>query len=271
MRVVKAHAYGNDFLIVAEADLGARDPAAVARAACERHTGVGADGLIVYRPEARGVRMRLFNADGSRAELSGNGLRCLAAWLVRTAEAPGTCARPGTDVSITTDAGEKHLRLVGVEDGRYTFRAAMGPPEEIAERDLEVAGERVRVVTLRVGNPQCVVLDEVAEQRFVRLAPALAAHPAFPAGTNVEFASLEAPDRLRIRIWERGVGPTRSSGTGACAAAAAAVVARGAARTVVVEAPGGAQRVEWREDGLYLTGWAVLVLTGEWQPPPGLA
>ncbi len=268
MRVVKTHAYGNDFLLVAETDIGDGDRAAVARAACERHAGIGADGLIVYRPRPDGARMWLYNADGSAAELSGNGLRCLAAWLLHAAGSDRSGDRTARAVHVETDAGTKRLTLVDREAGRYTLRAAMGAPEQMAERDLEVAGERLHVLTMRVGNPQCVVLGEASETRLHRFGSALATHAAFPDGTNVELASVEAPDRVRILIWERGVGPTLSSGTGACAAAVAAAVAGGARRDVVVEAPGGAQRVEWREDGLYLTGWAEVILVGDWLSPP---
>jgi diaminopimelate epimerase len=102
--------------------------------------------------------------------------------------------------------------------------------------------------------------------RFERLGPALSAHPRFPAGTNVEFAVGEAPDQVRILIWERGVGPTQASGTGACASAVAAAVAGGAGRDVSVEAPGGTQRVEWKDDGVYLTGWAEVLFDGRWVP-----
>jgi diaminopimelate epimerase len=140
----------------------------------------------------------------------------------------------------------------------------MGPPDAIAQRDLSVAADTVLAVTLRVGNPQCVVLGEATEARLHRLGLALATHPAFPEGTNVEFADVEAPDRVRILIWERGVGPTLASGTGACAAAVAAASYGGAGRDVLVTSPGGTQRVEWRDDGLYLTGWAEVVLTGAW-------
>ena len=104
------------------------------------------------------------------------------------------------------------------------------------------------------------------DARFRRLGPVLEHHPAFPDGTNVEFAQVEAPDRLGILIWERGVGPTQASGTGACAAAVAAAAFAGASRDVQVVSPGGTQRVEWRSDGLYLTGWAEITVTGEWRP-----
>jgi diaminopimelate epimerase len=116
-----------------------------------------------------------------------------------------------------------------------------------------------------MGNPQCIVLGALpTPERFQRLGPALSTHAAFPAGTNVEFALVEAPDRVRILIWERGVGPTTSSGTGSSASAVAAAAHGGAARAVDVVAPGGTQRVEWTAEGVYLTGWAQIVLDGEW-------
>jgi diaminopimelate epimerase len=138
----------------------------------------------------------------------------------------------------------------------------MGPPEQVQRRTLDVDGAAIHAITLRVGNPQCVVLGDVTEGRLHGLASRLAVHPAFPAGTNVELANVEAPDHVRILIWERGVGPTEASGTGACAAAVAAIAYGGAARDVTVQSPGGVQRVEWRDDGLYLTGWAEIVLEG---------
>jgi len=145
------------------------------------------------------------------------------------------------------------------------FRAFMGDPERIQRATLDVGGQPVSVVTLWMGNPQCVCLDEpLDDDTFHRLGAALERHPAFPNRTNVELARVEAPDRIRIRIWERGVGPTESSGTGSCAAAAAAAVFGGAGRDVEVMAPGGTQRVEWREDGMYLTGSAHIVLEGRW-------
>jgi diaminopimelate epimerase len=140
----------------------------------------------------------------------------------------------------------------------------MGQPQQIARRTLDVGGKPVDVVTLRVGNPQCVVLGEVTEDRLHAVAAPLAVHSAFPEGTNVELASVDTPTRVRILIWERGVGPTESSGTGACAAAVAAMEFAGAARAVDVEAPGGTQHVAWRDDGLYLTGWAEIIAEARW-------
>ena len=206
--------------------------------------------------------MKLLNADGSRSELSGNGLRCLAALVARSQN-----LLAGTTVTVDTDAGAKALELLAGEGQRYTFRAAMGQPTNLRQIVIGVMGEQVTASVLEIGNPQCIVLGPLPDlERFNRLGPALSTHPMFPAGTNVEFAQVEKSDRVRILIWERGVGPTEASGTGACAAAVAAMAYGGAARTVDVISPGGSQRVEWRDDGLYLTGWAEVLFEGEWIP-----
>lgn len=206
--------------------------------------------------------MRLLNADGSRSEVSGNGVRCLGAWIASQRGVP----MPGQQapIEIQTDAGIKRLELLGYENGRYTFRAAMGVPDRVGLEKLDVAGVSVDVVTLRVGNPQCVVLGDVTEERLHTVASALAVHPHFPEGTNVELAAVEAPDRVRVLIWERGVGPTEASGTGACAAAVAAIQFGGAARDIEIVSPGGSQRVEWTDEGLFLTGWAELIAEAAW-------
>jgi diaminopimelate epimerase len=261
--VVKAHAFGNDFLLVRARDVdAAQDRPALARALCERHRGIGADGLILYEQTPAGASMELLNADGSRSEVSGNGVRCLGAWLA--AKRGDTTPGHSGPIDIETHAGTKRLQLLDSAGGRYTFRAAMGAPEDIRLATIEVNGRSVEAVTLRVGNPQCVVLGEVSKARLHTLAAALAVHPHFPEGTNVELAVVESPDRVRILIWERGVGPTEASGTGACAAAVAAIQYGGAARDVQIVSPGGAQRVEWTDEGLFLTGWAELVAEAAW-------
>jgi diaminopimelate epimerase len=266
--LAKAHAYGNDFLFIPHEYAEALDPHALARSTCARHTGIGGDGLILYTLAPDGTaRMTLYNADGSPSELSGNGLRCLAALVlhVRQSQRERESA-PITEVTVDTDAGWKTLTLVAHAGRRYTFRAAMGQPANVARETLDVAGERLDVTTLQVGNPQCVVLvDELPDEaRFHRLGPAISTHGRFAAGTNVEFAKLDAHDKVSILIWERGVGPTMASGTGACAAAVSAIAHGGADRDVDVTAPGGTQRVEWRDDGIYLTGWAEVVFEGHW-------
>ncbi|MBM3806748.1 MAG: diaminopimelate epimerase [Acidimicrobiia bacterium] len=265
LSIAKAHAYGNDFLFVPADQVENLKLDELSRRLCHRHSGLGGDGVIYYTIAPNGTaQMKLINTDGSPSELSGNGLRCLAALVLYRREHARLA--PISEVRVDTDAGWKTLSLISRQGGRYTFRAAMGQPERVTEESIEAAGETLTVTTLAIGNPQCVALmQELPElQRFNRLGPALATHRRFPEGTNVEFAVVEAPDRVRILIWERGVGPTHASGTGACASAISAIAHGGAARDVQVIAPGGAQRVEWLADGVYLTGWAEVVFDGHW-------
>jgi len=267
LSVAKAHAYGNDFLFVpAEQAEGVRLDE-LSRRLCNRHSGLGGDGVIYYTIAPDGTaQMKLINTDGSPSELSGNGLRCLAALVLYRREQARLA--PINEVRVDTQAGWKTLTLVSRLGGRYTFRAAMGQPERVFQERIEAAGETLLVTTLAIGNPQCVALmKELPDQeRFNRLGPALSTHPRFSEGTNVEFAVVEAPDRVRILIWERGVGPTHASGTGACASAISAIEHGGADRDLQVIAPGGTQRVEWTDDGIYLTGWAEVVFDGHWVP-----
>jgi len=260
MRFSKAHAYGNDFLYIRAADAADRSAEALARELCDRHTGVGADGLILYEPTPDGALMRLFNADGSRSEVSGNGVRGLAALLLRD-DGRGEAA-----LAIDSEGGVKRLVRVGGAGSRQTFRAAMGWPVDLRRVSLVAAGERLHVVVMNFGNPQAVVLGPLPDDaRFRRLGPALERHELFPARTNVEFAQIESPESVRILIWERGVGATMSSGTGSCASLIAAAAFGSAARSADVIAPGGTQRVEWRDDSVYLTGWAEVLFDGEWR------
>lgn len=255
----KAHAYGNDFLYVAGSEV--RDAALdlLAREICERHTGIGADGLIVYERTGGEAVMRLFNADGSRAEVSGNGVRALGALLLD--------GEPQLEAELTvrTEGGTKRLARIGRDGPRQTFRSSMGAPADLRTITIDVAGESLSAVALNMGNPQCVVLGRLPDEaRFRRLGAALERHQAFPEGTNVEFAVVERPTHVRMLIWERGVGPTSSSGTGSCAALVAAAAFGGAARAGEVAAPGGTQWVDWQADDVLLTGWAEVVCTGTW-------
>ena len=260
MKFSKAHAYGNDFLYVRRADV----PADVAEDAlaiemCARHLGVGADGLIIFEPTPDGASMRLLNADGSPSEVSGNGVRGLAALLLRDDH------REDARVTIRTEGGVKHLVRTSRDASSQTFRAAMGLPVDLRQVEATVDGEALRLVVMTFGNPQCVVLGALPDEaRFQRIGPALERHTLFPNRTNVEFAYVEGVDSVRILIWERGVGPTTSSGTGSCASLIAAARFGGAGRTSHVIAPGGTQLVDWREDSVYLTGSAEVVHDGTW-------
>ena len=275
--IVKAHALGNDFLLVRAAavqDIG--DLGELARRACDRHRGPGADGLMVLTDTAQGADTRLYNADGGEAEVSGNGVRCAAGWLARERR-----LQPGASLVLGTVAGPKRLELKAVDRHRLTFRADMGAPTNLREEEIDLGSDRgqtrvrhmsdpgltpgrVRAVVMNVGNPQCVVLGPATQERLQTLASSLAVHPFFPAGTNVELAEIEGPGQVRILIWERGVGPTEASGTGACAAAVAAAFAGGASRAIDVTSPGGTQHVEWTTDTIWLTGWTEVVADMNW-------
>jgi diaminopimelate epimerase len=197
--------------------------------------------------------------------VSGNGVRALAALIGRNDPAEALA------LVIATEGGPKRLTRISRTATHQTFRAAMGAPVGLRRESVVVDGETVSLVVLNMGNPQAVVLGPLPDEaRFTRLGAALERHPLFPERTNVEFAEVEAPGRVRIRIWERGAGPTTSSGTGSCAALVAAAEFGGAAREADVIAPGGAQRVEWLADGVYLTGSAEVVCAGEWLRPVGV-
>ena len=278
MHFTKAHAYGNDFIYVRKDAVegvrpggpGVTDGAgwpggldALARELCDRHTGIGGDGLIVFEPTPDGASMVLFNADGSRAEVSGNGVRALGAILLRDARA-SDC----DTVTVHTEAGPKPLTRTTPPEARgtrQTFRTAMGLPRDLRQTAITAGSETLRIAVMDFGNPQAVLLGPLPDrERFARLGSSLEHHQMFPAGTNIEFAQVESPQVVRILIWERGVGPTFSSGTGSCAALVAAAAFGGASRQAEVIAPGGAQHVEWLDDSVYLTGWAEVVFDGEW-------
>ena len=264
MKLIKAQAYGNDFLMadVTNAPV-VGDRAALARRVCDRHQGIGADGLVFVSQTHAGVETELFNCDGSRAEVSGNGVRCVGAWLARERS-----LRVGGTLVIGTAAGPKTLTLMSGTGVEFTFRADMGQPANVTERSIDVGGEAVRATVLSMGNPQCVVFvapDQLTDERLTRVGGALAVHPSFPEGTNVELGAFSSRTRLRILIWERGVGPTSSSGTGTCAAAVAAIVHHGAKSPLEVAAPGGVQRVDITDAGaVILEGWAALVAKIDW-------
>ncbi|MGE3176213.1 MAG: diaminopimelate epimerase [Vicinamibacterales bacterium] len=262
MRFAKAHAYGNDFLYVHQSLVTGVALDRLAVEMCDRHTGVGADGLILYTQEGSQVPMRLLNADGSDAEVSGNGVRALGALVLL--HAPEAHA----EVTVQTAAGPKHLARLERQGTRQLFRSAMGLPRDLQQVPIDVAGETVNAVVLSFGNPQCVVVGPLPDAaRFARLGAALERHDRFPNRTNVEFAQVESPGRVRILIWERGCGPTQSSGTGSCASLVAAAAFGGASRSAEVVAPGGAQQVEWTPESVYLTGWAEVLCEGEWLRP----
>lgn len=265
----KAHACGNDFLVVTEDAAKSQDWAELTRRLCARNTGVGADGIEFFGwtgPKAG--RIRLHNADGSIAEISGNGTRCVAAWMAEAIE-----AKAGDALEITTDAGLRvcHVNAVDANDG-YTvdITTGMGVPE-FKNRIVTIpGGVQVPGVEVSTGNPHFAIVVDNAEftvdgQRWQSIGQQICGHPDFPYQTNVEFVRIVGPGEIEIRIFERGVGPTTSSGTGTSACATAAIGLYGCTSPLRVVAPGGAQTVEWEGSGkeLYLTGPAALIARGE--------
>jgi diaminopimelate epimerase len=259
----KTEAHGNDFLLVAESDVDREARESVARAICDRLRGVGADGLLLYRGAEDDFSMTLHNSDGSPAEISGNGLRCLAAYLVYR----GLATRD--PVSVSTGAGRLSLSLLERNEPRFRFRANMGPPRHIAKQTLVVDGESLEATTLSLGNPHAVLFRrpfDVAELRS--LGPRLEVHPRFPQKTNVEIVEILSSSDIRMGIWERGVGETASSGTGSSASAVASIWNGLATSPVRVHCPGGVMTVAWAEGGdVFLEGDATIVAEGDYLFP----
>lgn len=250
----KASACGNDFLIVQGAAV-AGDMSAISRRMCDRHSGVGADGVEWLFPDAGAdVRAQLFNADGSEAEVSGNGTRCVAAWL--------SSQTGKSDVVIRTGAGLKTCRLTGRQGATFEFDADMGAPVVVGDAVIETMGVRAVGTKVSMGNPHFAMLVDSFSEGWQRQAALIASQPAFPEGTNVEYVAVRGPNEIEIRLFERGVGETLSSGTGSCASAVAAIVGKRVSSPVSVTAPGGTQTVRW-EGNVFLRGPATLVCRGE--------
>jgi diaminopimelate epimerase len=256
----KAHGARNDFLLTWGGEAPLRDHASIAVAICDRNAGVGGDGWMLVRPpDAEGyASIRLFNSDGSEAEISGNGTRCAAALLV----AAGYLDR---DVPIVTGAGLKHLRVVAREDNRFVFEMNMGTPKVVAlDHDLE--GQRCTI--LDVGNPQCTFFVDSFAFDWVKRGAYVEQHPYFPNRTNVSFIRVVDRHTIDVRFFERGAGVTMSSGTGSTGAAAAAV-ARGLVETPVkVLTPAGPLELRWQGDAVFLVGPAEITARGEFYYQP---
>ena len=298
MRFAKFHGYGNDYIVFEAAQLSAsagwsNDFVRIGevgpfgdfvRRVCHRHYGAGADGVAVVEPSGEDsgadFRLRIFNADGTEAAMSGNGSRCAAAYLhhrrLWTAD----------ELRLTTRAGVKRYHLRGHPGpGRYLFEAeigrplfdpdsipfaapaAAGPLPEVRDFPLALpTGETVAVTALQMCNPNCCVfVTDFDAADWRRVGKLIEPHPQFPEKTNVEFVRVRSRGEIEVRVWERGVGETLSSGTGASAAAVASAHTGRTDRRVRVHMPGGTLEVFWREDDeVLLTGTAEAVYEGEW-------
>ncbi len=264
MRFVKVHGAGNDFVLLPDPEDALTLEPPLVRRLCARHHGLGGDGVIRLAPAREGVAADVFmdyrNADGSLAEMCGNGVRCVAKHVADHGLVPGDVVR------VDTRGGVKTVRVSRGPDGRVTsVRVDMGTPVVgKIDEPLEVDGQVVAVTTLSMGNPHAVTLvPDVAAAPLRRLGPALQRHPAFPDGCNVEVIAVPSRDRVRGRVWERGVGETMASGTGCAAMAVAARLLGLAERAVTVAVPGGELTVQWTDETLWVCGPAVEVATGE--------
>jgi diaminopimelate epimerase len=273
VKFAKAHGLGNDFILVAQDDTPP-DPAAMARRLCDRHEGIGGDGVLVYRLDSPRVHMRLLNADGSDGEMSGNGARCLAAYVVHRGWMPAAHV-------VQATPGPRPVEVTALSATRYRVLTDLGPAilssaeipvslpalEPVVNVPIDVAGGTVRITATSLGNPHCAVFMETPpdDTLLAALGAPLERHPLFPKRTNVEFVSVSSPHELRVRFWERGVGYTRASGTGAASAAVAAILNGRARSPVRVVCDGGALEVEWDGSGnVRQIGEVELLFEGEW-------
>lgn len=277
MRFVKLHGTGNDFVVIDARTLD-HDWNALATAICDRHFGVGGDGLILACGSDRAdVRMRIFNADGSEAEMSGNGMRC----LVKFAVDGGLVSPRGYELDVETGAGVLRVRIATAGGLVTSVRESMGPPH-LAPREIPVAidaaapvtslemqvdGHRLDVTPVSMGNPHAVYFQEapVADYPLHAVGPLVEHHELFPKRTNFEVVRMLGRDRAEMRVWERGVGETLSCGSGASATMVAARLRGLVDREIELRVPGGILELEWDGEGdVILTGPVVESFRGEW-------
>ncbi len=251
---IKATACGNDFLLIDFAHAPS-DIHSFTKRICDRHNGVGADGVEWLLPATDAdIRVRLLNADGSEAEISGNGTRCVAAWF---------CAEnQRASVVIRTGAGLKTCELINRDGNNFEFRSSMGEPEVGDDFSIKFTYGEISGTPVSMGNPHFVVFVPQFELGWQAIADQISKHHDFKYGMNVEFVHTVNPGEIEVRFCERGVGETMSSGTGSCAAAVAAIHAGKSTSPVQVRAPGGLQTVEWSGE-VHLTGPATLLCRGE--------
>lgn len=251
----KASACGNDFLIIEGAHAPA-DLSEFSRRICDRHNGVGADGVEwLFPAQDADIHARLINADGSEAEISGNGTRCVAAYLVDR----GGTERP----TVRTGAGIKQCEMVSRNQGRFEFEMEMGRPQTGSDFSISISSGEVRGTPVSMGNPHYVVFVKDFPGDWRQQGQEIGQHGAFKQGVNVEFVKVQSSTDIAVLFYERGVGETQSSGTGSCASAVASIARGFAASPLTVHAPGGPQVVRWSGTDVFLRGPAQLICRGE--------
>ena len=276
MDFVKMHGLGNDFVFIEDKTGQDKDYTALARAMCNRHTGIGADGLIVIvDSRVADVRMRIINSDGSEAEMCGNGIRCFAKYVYDsgiiekkrfTVETPAGIMEP----EITVGADNK-AELITINMGRPSFNRSEIPMEgadgRVLNEDLCVDGENWKITSLLMGVPHTVTyVDDVDSVDIEKIGPLFEKHEAFPKHTNINFAQQMDDRTVKVRTWERGAGATLACGTGSCSVAVASFLNGRTGREVDIQLPLGTLHIEYREedDNVYMTGPAAVSFTGTW-------
>jgi len=275
MQFTKMHGIGNDYVIVNCFEEDINNPSETARRVSRRHYGIGSDGLILVLPsDSAHLRMRIFNSDGSEAEMCGNGIRCVAAY------AYNHDIFPRDTMDIDTGAGGKTVRLRLQDDRATGATVNMGNPglkkaqvpmegapgERTLDEPLEVDGRKLRVTCLSMGNPHCIIpVDELDRDWCLELGPHIENHEAFPERTNVHFVKARSRDEVDVITWERGAGATLACGTGASAVCVAMNLLGETDTTITAHLPGGDLRLQWKDDGdVYMTGPAEEVFRGTW-------
>ena len=264
MRFTKAHGAGNDFVLIEDLDDTLQPNAAFVAALCDRHFGVGADGLIrIVRAANADYFMDYYNADGEVAEMCGNGIRTLAKYVADRG------IHAGDHMKVDTRAGVKDITVYRDANGKVNrARVDMGPPI-LGRADIPMSGggdpqHQTVVAGGTTFDATCVWVSQIPEASFEKLGPAIETDPLFPAKTNVEFTKVLNDHEVRVRVWERGVGETLACGTGACATAVAAALRGFTGRSVAVHLPGGTLDIEWApDDRVYMTGPAEESFEGE--------
>lgn len=284
MNFTKLQGAGNDFILVETGEIS-RDWSTMAVTICDRHFGIGADGLLLLEPsDSADFQMQIFNADGSEAEACGNGLRCLVKYIVDT----GLVDSETQEISVETAAGIRKARIYRLPDKQAKIQIGMGEPKFRAEdipvvietekgstvdimlilsHHLVIEGRELLLNFVSMGNPHAIYFCQhpVSDFPLSRLGPAVEQHKMFPNRTNFEVARVISRREIEARVWERGVGETLACGTGACAAAVAAQLLGYIDNKVDVKLPGGTLEVEWDRVGEVLLGGPVeIVFTGEW-------
>ncbi|NLE37714.1 MAG: diaminopimelate epimerase [Pirellulaceae bacterium] len=279
MRFTKMHGAGNDYVYVNcfEETLPEDRLPELARDVSDRHFGIGGDGMILIRPSSvADARMQMFNADGSEAEMCGNGVRCVAKFV----HDHGICREK--TLRIETGAGVLSLDLDVAGDRVARVRVDMGEPilqparipttlsgDPVVHQPLLVAGQTLEVTCVSMGNPHCVTyVEKLSDHLVLGVGPHVETDPHFPNRVNAEFVEVISPDEVDMRVWERGSGETLACGTGACAVCVAGVLTGRTGRRIVAHLPGGDLELHWSEQDnhVFLTGPAVEVFSGEWRP-----